>query len=908
MLLAAIGAATLFGGDAPIVSRTAGPRVAQTLRLAEGQQTSGVQWAGALGIQVTTSELMAAQARAARPLPALRRRGAPERNPSRPTLPQDLNSPLVSQWPPPTSQSLKDQRASEPRLPQSVAFSFTAATLADAGAFPPDSMGAVGPSQFLLGINGRIRTFNKSGVADGVLDVTMNTFFASVRNGSGTSDPRVRFDRLSGRWIVTIINVTTPNRVLIGVSSAGTITSSTIWTLFFFLQNQVEPVGDPLCLSDYPTLGVDVSALYIGVNQFCSEYGGTAAFVVRKSSILGAGPIVVTAFRNLTTTPTGAGPFTPQGVDNFDPAATEGYFVAVDNSSFGRLVVRRVTNPAGAPSISPNLFVTVPATAYPITVRHRGNTGGTEGELDGLDDRLFDAQVRNGRLWAAHNIGVDHTGVATSTPSRNAVRWYELDGLSGTPALVQSGTLFTPSASNADFDQRNYWIPSITVSGQGHVAVGASTAGTNEFVNAATAGRLASDPPATLQAVSLYTGSNAAYNPPGDKGGTYGRRWGDYSYTSVDPCDDMTMWTIQEFADNVNSYGVRVAKLLAPPPASAIAVSPAGVAAGLTAVDVTITATRAGGAGYFDPGPGFACRLSATLSGLTVNSITYKSPTSLVLNISTVGAAVGQKTLAVTNPDGQRVTAASLFSVTAGSSQPIVTIDVPSAGPAVAQPFLLAGWALDVGSSMGTGIDTLHVYAYPNLGSGAPPIFLGVAAYGGARPDVAAVYGAQFTQSGFGLSVPTLPTGTYTLAVFPRSTVTGAFAPAQTVTVMVQAFQAQPRMWVDVPVAGTSVAQPFAVAGWAIDVSAAGGTGVDLIHVWAYPNPGSGAPPKFVGASTYGLPRPDVGAVFGSSFTSSGFSLTVNGLTAGVYQFVVFARSTVTGTFNNAQSVIVTVK
>src|SRR5260221_14296579 len=29
------------------------------------------------------------------------------------------------------------------------------------------------------------------------------------------------------------------------------------------------------------------------------------------------------------------------------------------------------------------------------------------------------------------------------------------------------------------------------------------------------------------------------------------RRWGDYSFTSVDPVDDMTVWTTQEFADNV---------------------------------------------------------------------------------------------------------------------------------------------------------------------------------------------------------------------------------------------------------------------------------------------------------------------------------------------------------------------
>src|SRR5438876_716833 len=83
---------------------------------------------------------------------------------------------------------------------------------------------------------------------------------------------------------------------------------------------------------------------------FSTSTGGflhTTGFVVRKSSVLGAGPIVVTAFRDLTSG--GPGPYTPQGVDNFDPAATEGYFIGVDNQVFGKLQVRRVSTPGGTP-------------------------------------------------------------------------------------------------------------------------------------------------------------------------------------------------------------------------------------------------------------------------------------------------------------------------------------------------------------------------------------------------------------------------------------------------------------------------------------------------------------------------------------------------------------------------------
>src|SRR5437764_14963217 len=98
-------------------------------------------------------------------------------------------------------------------------------------------------------------------------------------------------------------------------------------------------------------------------------------------------------------------------------------------------------------------------------------------------------------------------------------------------------------------------------SGQGHTALGFSTAGTSEYANAATVGRLSGDALGTTGTPELYTNSSTAHNAPYS-------RWGDYSMTSLDPLDDMTMWTVQEFCDATNSYGVRVVKLLAPPPAT----------------------------------------------------------------------------------------------------------------------------------------------------------------------------------------------------------------------------------------------------------------------------------------------------------------------------------------------------
>ncbi len=62
----------------------------------------------------------------------------------------------------------------------------------------------------------------------------------------------------------------------------------------------------------------------------------------------------------------------------------------------------------------------------------------------------------------------------------------------------------------------------------------------------------------------LAVGYRRPGSRPGDPGGPEGRRWGDYSYTSLDPIDDMTMWTIEEFCDATDSWGVRVVKPIRP--------------------------------------------------------------------------------------------------------------------------------------------------------------------------------------------------------------------------------------------------------------------------------------------------------------------------------------------------------
>ncbi len=167
-----------------------------------------------------------------------------------------------------------------------------------------------GPRSTWLGVNGRIRTIGKTtGTADGVLNADFETFFASrLPGGTGTSDPRVRYDRRTSRWFVIMISVAIPNQFLVAVSNTATITAATTWTFLDWTNTRTlgGVGGAASCLGDYPTLGVDEDALYIGVNQFCGAdvaspltFDSTTLYVLNKPALTG-GTLAVVQFDGLT--------------------------------------------------------------------------------------------------------------------------------------------------------------------------------------------------------------------------------------------------------------------------------------------------------------------------------------------------------------------------------------------------------------------------------------------------------------------------------------------------------------------------------------------------------------------------------------------------------------------------------
>jgi hypothetical protein len=250
-----------------------------------------------------------------------------------------------------------------------------------------------------------------------------------------------------------------------------------------------------------------------------------------------------------------------------------------------------------------------------------------------------------------------------------------------------------------------------------------------------------------------------------------------------------------------------------------------------------------------------------------------------------------------------------IVSTTSSEAGPVsdvrLTIDSPVSG-AILGPndtLTVTGWAADRAATSGSGVDAVDVWAFPT--NGAAAIFVGGTRSFSTRVDLANVLGAQFVNSGFSVSRSGLPDGTYTITAYPHSTVLGAFDFAHARSVTITKGSSLPLMSIDSPANGAKVGGAITVSGWALDRFSTSGSGIDAVHVWAYPAGGGAA--RFFGAATLDLSRPDLVPYFGSQFSRAGFSAT-GLLPNGTYELVAFARDAATQNFSVWQSRTVNVQ
>ena len=312
-----------------------------------------------------------------------------------------------------------------------------------------------------------------------------------------------------------------------------------------------------------------------------------------------------------------------------------------------------------------------------------------------------------------------------------------------------------------------------------------------------------------------------------------------------------TIWTLQQFTDAANLYGLGVGRTVGPGAPTPVSVTPSIIPSGASSINLQVTATSSGGTAFFDPGAGYLCHLSAVIPGVTVNTTTRTGPTTVTINVSTVNASPGLKTISVINPDAQGASSAAILRVVPG---PSVTIDSPVAG-SVGQPVTCTR----VGRRWERGVRN-RCRRRPRLrgARGAAATFLGSATYGQARPDVGAAHGSRFTNSGFTLTAASaLPPGAYTITAYAHSTATNTFNVTASVAVTLLGPTA-PFGALDTPSDGAIVTGEMGVTGWALD-----DVGVSRVDIYRSSVAGEPAGLVYIGRAVFirGA-RPDVQAIF----------------------------------------------
>jgi hypothetical protein len=387
----------------------------------------------------------------------------------------------------------------------------------DAGSwsYPPDTDGAIGPDHYVETVNRNFAVYDKY-TGEELINILLGSFLPGS-NG----DPRCVFDHHSGRWIVHVCDFSATETIYLAVSLTDDPTGDWFKTSF-----QTDQGADAGRWPDYPTLGVDENGLYIAAYMVGGP--GMSIFALDKAPLVGDPPELgtITAWRNLPW----------EGA--IQPAHTYGspggeYLISINSSS--SLRVRRINPPLTEPTLTDLGTVSVSYFSDPPNAPALGSST----PLNTVDDRLMMSVYRDGSLWAAHTINVN---------GRCGCRWYEIDPEATT--VIQEGTVADSSLY--------YFFPSIMVNQAGDAVMGFTGSNASQYAACYYTGRLATDPPGEMAPPEMFKEGTG----PQNNVDAYGRnRWGDYSYTTLDPLDQTTFWTIQEYGHGTDVWGTYLAIL-----------------------------------------------------------------------------------------------------------------------------------------------------------------------------------------------------------------------------------------------------------------------------------------------------------------------------------------------------------
>lgn len=424
------------------------------------------------------------------------------------------------------------------------------------GSAPPDTVGAVGPNDYVEAVNGGgVRIYDKMGNPRGPA-FRLSSLFAplgGIPANTDNGDALVLYDRMANRWLITqfaFANSTTPPyHQPIAISKTSDPTGE-YWVYDFITPGNEFP--------DYGKIGAWPDGYYFTDRQFTNgaAYNGFGVFAFDKAKMLVGDPtasyIYFNAGPNLSDSSSGMIPTDYNGLTP-PPAGAPNVFSVYLDDAFDAVDALRLfdfhadfANPANSTFLE---RPESPLIVAPFDSRNPGGRADIEqpppataaDNLDSIGDRLMlrlQYINRGGTQLLTTCHTVNATPVAgTPTPAqyRAATRHYVLQRTTpGGPWSVLDQGTFSP-------DTTERWMGSTALDAAGNLAVGYSTSSTTIFPSIAYAGRLATDPANTLAQgeATMFAGTGVQQ--------VTGNRWGDYTAMCLDPVDDSTFWYCNQY-------------------------------------------------------------------------------------------------------------------------------------------------------------------------------------------------------------------------------------------------------------------------------------------------------------------------------------------------------------------------
>ncbi|HEX9798959.1 MAG TPA: hypothetical protein VGC00_02200 [Thermoanaerobaculia bacterium] len=367
---------------------------------------------------------------------------------------------------------------------------------------------------------------------------------------AGFSDPIVMWDPIGERWMMAEISVAVNNVVCLYVSlTDDPVTGG--WMGY--------AITTPV-LPDYPKFGIWPDAYYMTTNENLAD--GSAIYALDRFAIENGLPLVVQR-----TTPAPA-PLAGFGFQAFTPADLDG--ATTPPAGTPNFLVRHRDDEVHDPASNDPERDFLEIWEYEVDFLNPLNTTlrgpfvvavaefsseicglfafecfpqpGTATTLDPLREVVMFRWVY--RNFGSHETLVGNLVTDVDGSEHGGVRWIELRRAPGGAwALFQEGT-WAPDAEHR-------WMGAIAMDGAGNVALSYSLSSTATYPAIRYTGRRAGDPPGVMtqgeQSVVESTSSNAS------------NRWGDYANLVVDPEDDCTFWTTNNYVNPNRTWHTRVA-------------------------------------------------------------------------------------------------------------------------------------------------------------------------------------------------------------------------------------------------------------------------------------------------------------------------------------------------------------